>query len=58
MRLLPVALTASLLPLATSVHAHPGHGAAAPWHWHASDTFGLLVVGALAALALWFSRRR
>ena len=24
-------------------------------HWHATDTFGLLVVGGLAALAIWLS---
>jgi len=37
--------------------AHEGHGAPAPLHWHATDTFGLLLVGALAAIALWLSRK-
>lgn len=41
--------------LATTVHAHPGHGIAEDWHWHASDTFGFLLVAALAALAIWLS---
>ena len=36
--------------------AHDGHGAAA-MHWHATDTWGLLVTGALAALAVWAGRR-
>jgi hypothetical protein len=35
--------------------AHDGRGMAT-LHWHARDTFGLLLVG-LAALALWFSQR-
>ncbi|TFZ06378.1 hypothetical protein EZ313_06970 [Ramlibacter henchirensis] len=35
--------------------AHEGHGLAGS-HWHASDVFGLLVVGGLAALIYWLSR--
>ncbi|WP_167772861.1 hypothetical protein [Ramlibacter humi] len=35
--------------------AHEGHGLMGP-HWHATDTFGLLLVGGLAALVVWFSR--
>jgi MYXO-CTERM domain-containing protein len=27
-------------------------------HWHASDTFGFLLLGAVVAAALWASRRR
>ena len=56
MRLLPSVLAASLFALATSVHAHPGHGAATEWHWHASDTSGFLMVAVLAGLAIWLSR--
>lgn len=37
--------------------AHSGHGAPTQTHWHATDTFGLLVVGGLAAFALWLSRK-
>ena len=51
-RLLPAALCA----LATSAHAHSGHGAATEWHWHASDTAGFLVVAVLAGVAIWLSR--
>ena len=56
MRLLPTALAAPLLTLAASVHAHPGHGASEPWHWHATDTSGFLMVAVLAGLAIWLSR--
>jgi len=44
-----------LLAAAPAV-AHDGHGLAGA-HWHASDTFGLLLVGALAVAAWWLSRR-
>lgn len=39
---------------AAAVFAHEGHGLAGT-HWHATDTFGLLLVGGLAALAIWLS---
>lgn len=48
-------LVALLATVAASAHAHPGHGIAQEWHWHASDTFGFLLVAALAALAIWLS---
>ncbi|MBI5278618.1 MAG: hypothetical protein HY854_19450 [Burkholderiales bacterium] len=41
---------------AASSHAHGGHGHAGA-HWHATDTFGLLLVGALAAAAIWLARK-
>ena len=56
MRLPHSALAASLFALATSAHAHPGHGAATQWHWHATDTSGFLMVAVLAGLAIWLSR--
>ena len=37
--------------------AHTGHGLQAASHWHASDTFGVLLVAGMAAAALWISRR-
>jgi len=40
-----------------AVFAHNGHGMGQA-HWHATDTFGLLLVGALAALAIWFGGRK
>ena len=49
-------LTAALATLATSVHAHPGHGIAADTHWHASDAWGFIALGALVLLAVWLSR--
>jgi hypothetical protein len=48
-------IAAAGLLLAGAAHAHPGHGAAS-WHWHATDTAGLLTVAAIACLALLFSR--
>jgi len=39
--------------------AHEGHGIDASMsatHWHATDTWGFVVVAALAALAIWMSR--
>ena len=56
MRLLRAALATPLLAFAASVHAHPGHGASEPWHWHATDTSGFLMVALLAGLAIWLSR--
>ncbi|MFO1245642.1 MAG: hypothetical protein U1E71_10755 [Ramlibacter sp.] len=41
---------------ATAVFAHEGHGLGGS-HWHASDTLGFVVVVALAAVALWLSRK-
>lgn len=42
--------------IATPAFAHPGHGAAHEWHWHATDTSGFLMVALLAGLAIWLSR--
>ena len=55
LRLLPATAAATLAGLATTVHAHPGHDAAA-LHWHATNTSGFLVVAVLAGIALWLSR--
>jgi hypothetical protein len=37
--------------------AHEGHGLASP-HWHATDTLGFVLLGAVVAAALWASRRK
>lgn len=51
-------LAAALATLAAvPAIAHDGHGAATQMHWHATDTFGLLVVGLLAGVALWLGRK-
>ena len=55
MRLLPAGLAATLLTLAVNAHAHPGHGADSPWHWHATDTTGFVVMAVIAAIALWLA---
>ena len=52
---IPKRLAAVLLWPAQVAWAHEGHGLAGS-HWHASDTFGLLLVGGLAALVFWLSR--
>ena len=38
-----------------ALFAHDGHGLSGS-HWHASDTWGFVTVGALLALAVWLSR--
>lgn len=49
-------LAAALLALASSVHAHPGHGITESSHWHASDAWGFLAAGVAVLLAIWFGR--
>ena len=41
---------------ASTAFAHDGHGLAGT-HWHATDVWGFVVVGGLAAAAIWFSRK-
>ena len=48
------ARAAALLLATPAAWAHEGHGLAGA-HWHASDAFGLLLVGGLAALVFWLS---
>ncbi|MEJ7929309.1 hypothetical protein WG922_04910 [Ramlibacter sp. AN1015] len=47
--------TSPLALIATGAFAHEGHGLLGA-HWHATDAFGLLLVGGLAALAIWWGR--
>lgn len=48
-----------LLSLAAgAAHAHPGHGILHDVHWHASDAWGFVVVGVLAAAAIWYFGRK
>ena len=42
---------------AAGAFAHEGHGQQGP-HWHATDSFGLLLVGLLAGVAVWMSGRK
>jgi hypothetical protein len=53
MNLRTASFTAALL--AGPALAHEGHGLAGA-HWHATDAWGLLVLGGLVALAIWLSR--
>ena len=41
---------------AALAQAHSGHGAASAAHWHATDTWGLLLIAAALGLALWLRR--
>jgi len=41
---------------ASIAFAHDGHGLAGT-HWHATDVWGFVVVGGLAAVAIWVSRK-
>ena len=45
----------ALLACTAATFAHEGHGMGASSHWHATDSFGLLLVAGLAALAIWLS---
>ena len=50
-----ISLATLLLAVSAGAFAHDGHGLAGS-HWHATDTFGLLLVAGAAGLAWWFSR--
>ncbi|HVZ45112.1 MAG TPA: hypothetical protein VHA82_14980 [Ramlibacter sp.] len=39
---------------ACTAWAHEGHGAP-PFHWHATDTAGFVLVMVLAAIAVWLA---
>lgn len=47
--------TAVLSATGSLAMAHEGHGLMGD-HWHASDTWGFLVLAALVAVAWWSSR--
>ncbi len=40
---------------ATAAFSHDGHGMGG-LHWHATDTWGFLVVAGLVTLAVWLGR--
>ena len=37
--------------------AHEGHGETGV-HWHATDVWGFIALGVVAAVALWYQRRK
>jgi hypothetical protein len=49
-----IAIQAIITP-ATSIFAHDEHGLQGS-HWHASDTFGFVILAAAIGLTLWFGR--
>ena len=49
----------ALLAAPLSALAHEGHGIEGASHWHATDTLGFIVAGALVvAAAIWFARKK
>ena len=46
----------ALIALPCVAQAHEGHGMAGATHWHATDAWGLALLGAAVALALWLRR--
>ncbi len=46
----------SMFTGASAVFAHDGHGLGGS-HWHATDVWGFVVVGALSALVVWIARK-
>jgi hypothetical protein len=55
-RLLRGAAAATAALIATGAWAHEGHGMPS-LHWHATDVWGFVAVGALLAFAVWVGRR-
>jgi hypothetical protein len=49
------AISTPVLLASAQVLAHDGHGLLGS-HWHSTDTLGFIVVGAIFAATLWFSR--
>lgn len=44
------------LSAAALAQAHSGHGMESAVHWHATDAWGFVLLGAVVALALWIRR--
>jgi hypothetical protein len=51
-------LTAPTLATPLLALAHTGHGMDGVSHWHATDTWGLVAVAVLMALAWWSTGRK
>jgi hypothetical protein len=49
-----IAIQALITP-STVIFAHDEHGLQGS-HWHASDTFGFVILAAAIGLTLWFGR--
>jgi hypothetical protein len=56
-RLASLLRAGALAALPFSAVAHEGHGAHGT-HWHATDTWGFVVVLALVGATIWFSRKK
>ena len=51
-------LGAATLALSPAAWAHSGHGLGDGTHWHATDAWGWALGLAVAAFAVWLSRRK
>jgi hypothetical protein len=40
------------------LQAHDGHGQEGASHWHATDSWGFLMLGVAVAVAWWFNARK
>jgi hypothetical protein len=56
-RLTSLLRAGALLALPITTLAHEGHGAHGT-HWHATDTWGFVVVLALVGVTIWFGRKK
>ena len=51
-------LSAAALVVSPAAWSHSGHGLGDGAHWHATDAWGWALGLAVAAFALWLSRRK
>ncbi|HEV7912865.1 MAG TPA: hypothetical protein VGP22_03810 [Albitalea sp.] len=50
-------VSCALATLSLCASAHDGHGLAGT-HWHATDVWGFVALGAAAAVAFWAGRKK
>ena len=53
----PFALFSLLLLMCTPLLAHEGHGMDGVAHYHATDVWGFIVMGAIMAVVWWLTGR-
>ncbi|MEI2679287.1 MAG: hypothetical protein V9G29_16375 [Burkholderiaceae bacterium] len=47
-----------VLTATSTAFAHEGHGLGSGSHWHASDAWGYIALGAVLVFALWAGRKK
>jgi hypothetical protein len=50
-------VSCALATMSLCASAHEGHGMPGA-HWHATDLWGFVALGVVAAAALWYQRRK